>query len=141
MSYRNTWKKFNRHFGASFTSVGVQKPRYRCPRKFNELFIYDFFDDFLVFQDINISVSTPPTDMKFAPKCLFFQVLRYDIEFSFMGGTEENLKIKIYPTCFEKVFFRKNSLRGLQWYIFPLDILYGIGEKKRLQIFPTGRPP
>ena len=25
-----------------------------------------------------------------------------------------------YPTCFEKVFFRKISLRGLQWYIFPL---------------------
>ena len=46
-----------------------------------------------------------------------------------MGGTEKNLKIKIYPTCFEKVFFRKNSLRGLQWYIFPMHILYGIGEK------------
>ena len=48
---------------------------------------------------------------------------------SFMGGTGKNLKIKIYPTCFEKV------LRGLQWYVFPLHILYGIGEKKRLQVF------
>ena len=77
-----------------------------------------------------LSFYTPlPTDVKLAPKCQFFQVLRYDIEFSFMGGTGKNLKIKIYPTCFEKVFFRKNSLRGLQWYVFPLHILYGIGEK------------
>ena len=82
-----------------------------------------------VSKDINISASIPPTDVKLALKCLFFQVLRYDIVFSFMGGTGKNLKIKFYPTCFEKEFFRKNSLRGLQWYIFPLNILYGIGEK------------
>ena len=57
-----------------------------------------------------------------------------------MGGTGKNLKIKIYPTCFEKVFFRKNSLRGLQWYIFPLHILYGIGEKNVCNL-PDGETP
>ena len=60
--------------------------------------------------------------------------------FHLWGGTEKNLKIKIYPTCFEKVFFRKNSLRGLQWYIFPLDILYGIGEKRSANL-PDGETP
>ena len=59
------------------------------------------------------------------------------------GGTEKNLKTKIYPTCFEKVFFRKNSLRGLQWYILPhAYILYGIGEKNVWKFSDSpGRPP
>ena len=57
-----------------------------------------------------------------------------------MGGTEKNLKIKIYPTCFEKVFFRKNSLRGLQWYIFPC-ISSTVLEKKTSANLPDGETP
>ena len=30
---------------------------------------------------IDVSASTPPTDMKFVPKCQFSRVLQYDIEF------------------------------------------------------------
>ena len=54
-------------------------------------------------------------DLKFAPICPFSQVLRNDIEFYLRGGKK---KIKIYPPpCFEKLFFRKISLRGFQFRI------------------------
>ena len=83
--------------------------------------------------------STPPMDVKLAPKCLFFQVLRYDIEFSFMRGTEKNLKIKIYPTCFEKVY---NSLieRIIMVYFSPC-ISSMVLEKKTSENSLTGRRP
>ena len=67
----------------------------------------DLFRSFSVFWGIDISASTPPTDMKLAPRCLFSWVLRN------LRGVQKNLKIKIYLLCFEKVFFRKVSLRGL----------------------------
>ena len=59
-----------------------------------------------------------------------------------MGVQEKNQKIKMYSTWFEKEFFTKNTLRGLQRYIFPLhNILYGIG-KKVCKISDGGdRPP
>ena len=85
-------------------------------------------DGKVYFGDIDISASTPPTDVKFVPKCLFSGVLRYDIEFYLRGCRKKNLKIKIYPPCFEKVFIRKISLRGLQWYIFSLVYPCGVGE-------------
>ena len=48
-------------------------------------------------------------------------------------GVEKKVKIKIYPPCFENEFFRKISLRGLQWYnsyyILPCIPLYSVGEK------------
>ena len=51
---------------------------------------------------ISVSASTPPTDVKLGPKCLFFQVLRYDFEFSFMGGpgTEKKSENKNLPHLF-----------------------------------------
>ena len=55
-----------------------------------------FFRSFSVFYDINILASTPPTDVKFAPKYLFSGVLQYDIEF-YLKGVQKNLEIKIYP--------------------------------------------
>ena len=75
---------------------------------------------FSVLGHIDISASTPLTDLKLALKCLFSGVLGYDIEF-YLRGYRKNLKIKTYPPCFEKVFFGKISLRGLQWYnnVFP----------------------
>ena len=88
----------------------------------------DFFQSFLVFWGINISASTPPTDMKLAPKCLFSWVLRNDIEFYLRGGTEKKSENQNLPPCFEKVFFRKISVRGLQWHISPLYTPYGVGE-------------
>ena len=46
---------------------------------------------FLEFWDIDISASTPPTDVKVTPKCLFSQVLRNDIEFCLGGGGTEKI--------------------------------------------------
>ena len=57
----------------------------------------------------------------------------------FKEGYRKNLKIKIYPPCFEQVFFRKISLRGLQWYnIFPLVYPLWCWRNKRLKIFWQG---
>ena len=51
---------------------------------------YNFI--FSVFWDIDILASKPPTDVKVAPKCLFSEVLRYDIELYLRGGgTGKNL--------------------------------------------------
>ena len=81
--------------------------------------------------------------MKLVPKCPFLQVLQYDIKFWFMGGSYTKKSENNKTTCFEKVFFRKNSSRELQWYMFRSEYrlrMHGIGEKS-LQIFLTGRPP
>ena len=100
----------------------------------------DFFLSFSVFQDIDILASTPPMDLKLAPKCLFSGVLQYDIEFYLRGGVQKNLKIKNYPPCFEKVFIRKISFRGLQWYIFSLVYPLWCWSNKPLKIFWLGSP-
>ena len=65
-------------------------------------------------------------------------MLQYKIEFHLRGGTEKKLKIKIYPPCLEKVFFRKISLRGLQWYIFFLAYPLWCSRNKRLKMFWQG---
>ena len=87
------------------------------------------------FGEIDILASTPPADVKLAPKCLFSGALQYNIEFYLRGGTDKNLKIKIYPPCFEKVFFRKISLRGLQWYILSYVYPLWCWKNKHLKIF------
>ena len=87
------------------------------------------------FGDIDISAFAPPTDMKLAPKCLFSGILQYDTEFLFKRGYRKNLKIKIYPPCFEKVLFRKISLRGLQWCILSLAYPLWCWRNKHLIIF------
>ena len=100
--------------------------------KFEEMIYFTiYFRICGVLEHQYLGFYTPPTDAKLAPKCLFFQVFRYDIEL-FMGGAEKkNLKIKIYPTCFEKVFFRKNSLSGTSYLAYPL----WYWRTNRLEIF------
>ena len=88
-----------------------QQPRYPCPRTPKG-------SEEVHFGDIDISTSTPSTDVKLAPKCLFSRVLCNDIKLYLKGGRTE--KSIFTPLCFEKVFFIKISLRGLQWHImFP----------------------
>ena len=122
----------NRHFGASFTSVGGVEAEISMPPK------WTFSNLFWCSGASIYRVLHPPTDMKLAPKCLFSWVLRNDIEFYLRGVQKKNLKIKIYPPCFEKVFFRKISLRGLQWHIFSLVYPLWCWRNKRLKIFWQG---
>ena len=99
----------NRYFGASFTSVGDVEVEILLPPKwtFSELFCGSGAQ--------YLDLYTPYGHETYT-KCLLSRVLCNDIEF-YLRGVHKN---PILPPRFEKVFFRKISLRGLQLYIFSL---------------------
>ena len=129
MSYRSTPE--NRHFGTNFMSIGGVQVEISMSPKWTSS---DLFFGVLGHRYLGFYY----TDMKLAPKYLLSGVLRYDIEFHLREGTEKKMKIKIYPPCFEKVFFRKTSLRGLQWCIFFLAYPLWCWRNKRLRMFWQG---
>ena len=63
------------------------------------------------------NVEKPPMDVKVAPKCLFSRVLCNDNAF-YLRRVQKKSENQNLPPCFEKVFFRKITSRGLQslWY-------------------------
>ena len=66
----------NRHFGASFTSLGGVESDISFPKNTEK-----DRGKKIHFGGIDISASTLPKDVKLAPKCLLSRVLRNDIEF------------------------------------------------------------
>ena len=96
MSLRST--RENRHFHLSSTFIGDVEPEIlmsRTPKKIRKspLWRHRYIDapehrkrsENVYFGHINISASTPPTNIKLAPKCLLSRVRSNDIEFYLRG--------------------------------------------------------
>ena len=101
MSYRSTPE--NRHFGASFTSIGGVESKILMSPKWT-------FSDLFRCSGTSISRFLHPLRTWNLHQSVYFQEC-YDMT---LRQESENQNL---PPCFEKVFFRKISLRGLQWYI------------------------
>ena len=130
MSYCSTHE--NRHYGANFTSIGGVED-INVPE-------VDFFRFFWCSRTL-ISWLLHPLRTWNLYQSVYFQKCydNYDIEFYLRVVQKKNENQNPLPPCFEKMFFRKISLRGLQWCIFSLVYRHGVGEINVWNMF--GRDP
>ena len=118
----------NRHFGASFMSVGGVETKILMSPKWTPS------DLFRCSGTLISRLLHPLQTWNLHQNVFFHECYTMTLSQVYLSGYRKNLKIKIYPPCFEGIL--QKDYNGIY---FPLHIPYGVGEIHVWNFF--GRDP